>query len=274
MRKDLMKRPGPTKPEQKSVAADPASRLKHGLMEDALGRMFGKEAEKPIVPGIPRILIALANHGRSPGWDYAKTLQRQMFDAAVGVGLQMEFACFGRDDARGVRRFRITTRWIGDADEMLGLMDRAECNCGCYVHIRSALEQAVKENADRPMRAVIVVGDAFHDDQDTLDEAALAAIQLRRAGTRLFFIQQGDNPVTARKLQYLARVSGGAYFRFDPRTQERQFAEMWGALSIYAAGGEEAVKAAGGQAGTLLLEHLKQEPMPVMEAREHVQVKR
>jgi hypothetical protein len=124
------------------------------------------------------------------------------------------------------------------------------------------------------MRAVIVVGDVFHDDVASLDEAALAAIQLRRAGTRLFFVQQGDNPVTARKLQYLARVSGGAYFRFDPRTQERQFMEMWSALSIYAAGGEEAVKAAGGQAATLLLEHLKQEPMPIMEAREQVRVKR
>jgi hypothetical protein len=124
------------------------------------------------------------------------------------------------------------------------------------------------------MRAVIVVGDVFHDDVASLDEAALAAIQLRRAGTRLFFIQQGNSPVTARKLQYLARVSGGVYFRFDPRMQERQFAEMWSALSIYASGGEEAVKATGGQAGTLLLEQLKQEPMPIMEAREQVRVKR
>ena len=55
------------------------------------------------------------------------------------------------------------------------------------------------------MRAVIIVGDAFHDDQDGLDEAALAANQLRREGTQVFLIQQGDDPLTARKPQYLAR---------------------------------------------------------------------
>jgi hypothetical protein len=53
---------------------------------------------------------------------------------------------------------------------------------------------------------------------------------------------------------------------------------MWNALSIYAAGGEEAVKeaakAADGQAAMLLLEHMKQGPMPIMEAREQVRVKR
>jgi hypothetical protein len=71
----------------------------------------------------------------------------------------------------------------------------------------------------------------------------------------------------------LARVSGGAYFRFDPRTQEQQFSEMWTAMCVYSAGGEEAVKATGGQAATLLLQHLKQEPMPIIEERARVRVK-
>jgi hypothetical protein len=275
MSKDLTKQPGSITPkQQKPVATDPASRLKRSLMEDALGRMFGKDAEKPVAPGTPRVMLTCANHEHSPGWEYAKALQRQLFDAAVGVGLQMKFAFFGPDNAAGVRRFKITTHWIGNPDEMAGLMDRAACTCGCYVLVRSALEQAVKQNKDRPMRAVIVIGDVFHDDQDSLDEAALAAVQLHRAGTKLFFAGQGNNPTTARKLQYLARVSGGVYFPFDPKTQERQFAEMWSALAIYVAGGEEAVKASGAPAGTLLLEHLRQQPMPIMEAREQVRVKR
>jgi hypothetical protein len=96
--------------------------------------------------------------------------------------------------------------------------------------------------------------------------------QLRRAGTRVFLIQLGDDPTTARRLRYLATVSGGAYFRFDPRTQEQQFADMWQAMSAYTTGGEEAVKATGGQAATLLLEHLKQAPMSVIQERERVKV--
>jgi hypothetical protein len=95
------------------------------------------------------------------------------------------------------------------------------------------------------MRAVIIAGDVFHDDEDSLAEAALAANQLRREGTRVFLIQQGDDPVTVRKLQYLQRVSGAAYFKFDPKTQQQQFAAMLEMVSAYAAGGEEAVKATG-----------------------------
>jgi hypothetical protein len=251
---------------------DTASRLKQSLMADALERMFGKETERPITPGTPRVLLALANHARSPGWERAKTLQRQMF-AAASNGLEMKFAFYAEDNPKGVRRCRITKRWINDPDDMASRMDQAERNCGCFVHIRSVLQQAVKENGDRPMRAVIIVGDAFYDDQDSLDEAALAANQLRREGTRVFLIQQGDDPHTTRKLQYLARVSGAAYFKFDPKTQQRQFAEMLEAVSTYAAGGEEAVKATGGQAATLLLEHLKQQPMPILEEeRERVPV--
>jgi hypothetical protein len=268
MANDLTKRAGPTAPKQ---AEDAASRLKSDLMKDALGRMFGEDGEKT-VPGTPRVILALANHAQTAGWDRAKVLQRAMFKAAVGTGLEMKFAFYGPDDAAGVRRCRITTRWITNADEMSGLIDRAECNCGCYVHIRDALAQAVKEAEDRPLRAVIIVGDVFHDDEDGLDEAAISANWLRRAGTRVFLLQLGDDLITARRLQYLVGVAGGAYFRFDPRTQEGQFSEMWKAMSVYATGGEEALKMTGGQAATLLLQHLKQEPMPIIEERARVRL--
>jgi hypothetical protein len=272
-RNDLMKTAKQEKPSAPTQNA--ASRLKHDLMTDALGRMFGREAEKPIASGTPRVLLALANHGRSPGWERAKTLMRQMFEAAAGSGLEMKFAFYGRDDDQGVRQCRITTRWIANPDDMASIMDRAECNCGCYVNIRSVLQQAVQENTDRPMRAVIIVGDAFHDNEDSLAEAALAINQLRRQGTRVFLIQQGDEPVTTRKLQHLHRVTSASYFKFDPQTQRRQFAEMLEMVSAYAAGGEQAVKAIGGQAANLLLEHFKQQPMPILdEERDRIRVGR
>jgi hypothetical protein len=270
MSNELTKRAGPTAaPKQPE---DAASRLKGKLMEDALGRMFD-DGEKT-VSGTPRVILALANQAHTAGWHRAKTLQREIFETAVGTGLEMKFAFYGPDDAAGVRRCRITTRWITNADEMSGLIDRAECNCGCYVHIREVVAQAVKEAAERPVRAVIIVGDVFHDDEDGLYEAAISASELRRAGTQVILIQLGDDPVTARKLRWMETVSGGAYLRFDPRTQERQFSEMWQAVSIYAAGGEEAVKMTGGQAATLLMEHLKQEPMPIIEERDRVRLVR
>lgn len=272
MSKDLIKTvksTGLTVPKQ---AEDAASRLKAELMADALGRMFGKDSEKPIPSGNPRVLLALANHGESPGWDRAKVMQRQVFEAAAGSGLEMKFAFYAEDNDEGVRRFKITTDWIDNADKMAALIDRQKCTCGCYVRIRSVLQQAVEENVDRPMRAVIIIGDAFHDDQDGLYKATLAANQLRRERTRVFFIQQGDDPRTARKMKYLANVSGGKYFRFDPKTQQQQMAEILKAVSAYAGGGEAAVTAIGGQAAIALLEHFKEQPMPPILDRERERI--
>jgi hypothetical protein len=122
-------------------------------------------------------------------------------------------------------------------------------------------------------------GRGSHDDLSNAAAGALWCASRRRGITHIsqsvrqwFLIQLGDDLITARRLQYLARVSGGTYFRFDPRTQERQFSEMWEAMSIYAAGGEEAVKTTGGQAATLLLQHLKHVSMPIIEERARVPV--
>ena len=258
--------------KEPAPAADAASRLKGDLMEDALSRMLGKaDSEKQPPSGKPHVILALANHARA-GWDRAKQLQREMFEAAGDNGLKLKFAFYGPDDKASVRRCRITKNWFGNADAMADVIDRSQCNCGCYLNIRAVLAQAVKESEQQPLRAMVIIADAFHDDQEGLDEAAIAANQLRRAATRTILIQLGNDAATARKLQYLARVSGGVYFRFDPRTQERQFSEMWEVVSAFAAGGEEAVKMTGGQAATLLLQHLKQEAMPIIEERARVRV--
>ena len=87
MAKDVVKttkRTTPTAPTQ-----DAASRLKRELMADAFARMLGQDDEKPIAPGPPWVLLALANHCRSPGWERAKVLQREMSEAARG-GMQMK----------------------------------------------------------------------------------------------------------------------------------------------------------------------------------------
>jgi hypothetical protein len=95
MSNDLTKRAGPTAPKR---AEDAASRLKSDLMRDALGRVFGGGGEKTM-PGTPRVILALANHAQTAGWDRAKVLQRGMFKAAAGSGLEMKFAFYGADNA-------------------------------------------------------------------------------------------------------------------------------------------------------------------------------
>ena len=125
MSKDLTKRTSPTNLERQQPTSA-ASRLKQELMSDALGRMLGADTKKPDLAGTPRVILALANHGRSPGWDRVKLLQHQLFTAAAAGGpLEMKFAFYGPDDAAGMRRCRITTRWITDPGDMAAIMDRA-----------------------------------------------------------------------------------------------------------------------------------------------------
>ena len=240
---------------------DVGSRLKRELMAAML------DDPKPVLGKgePPRVILALANYRRSI-WDQAKVLQADMFREAAGIGLEMKFAYYGPEVAGGVRNCRITARWISDADDMAAVMGRAECVCGCYIHISRVLEQALKETQERSVQAIVIIGDAFHDD---LDEAAILAMKLRRAGTKVFMFQEGYNPVTEHSFKFLAEVSGGAYFQFEASTQQR-LAEMLKAVSHFATGGKEALEAKGGEAATLLLEQIIRVPMPLVEEEELV----
>jgi hypothetical protein len=271
MSNDIVK-PKMTPGRKQVKLQDTGSALKRTLMEDTLARVLGKDEDEKVRFGVPRVILALANHGPTTGWERAQELQRGLFEAAAGNGLEIKFGFYGPDDDAGVRRCRITSRWIDDPDELSGLIDRASCDCGCFVYVRTMLAQAIKEAEERPLRAVVIVADSFHDDPASVDEAALSILKLRRMGTRVFLMQLSADPITARALQYLERVAGGVYFRFVPETQEAQFTAMWEAVSVYAAGGVEAVKTTGGQAAALLLQHLKQEPMPTIEERDQVRV--
>ena len=114
------------------------------------------------------------------------------------------------------------------------------------------LEQALKETQERSLQAIVIIGDAFHDE---LDEAAILATKLRRAGTKLFMFQEGHSPITKHGFKVLAELSGGAYFQFEPSTKQR-LPEILRAVSHFATGGKEALKTKGGEAATLLLEQI------------------
>jgi hypothetical protein len=221
-------------------------------MADALDAMFGddKPLAAPDLTQPARVILAINHHDgpgyHGAGWDYAKDLQSRMFEAANG-NLEMKFGFWGPEGAVDhIRKYRITTNWISNADEMGGIMGRSQCECGCYVHIENCLRNAVEQNRERPVRAVIIIGDTFHDhvNQEQLDEAAMYANQLRRAGTKVFLIHRpfdpsknADDVASERNLKYIAKLSGAAYFEVGQKPQ--LFAEILEAVSAFATGGEE-----------------------------------
>jgi hypothetical protein len=241
MSNDLTKRNDLTKNiDNADEQLDAASRLKRELM---MAMLEDSDPEPAGGYGEPRVVLVLANYDKSGVRDRLQALQAGMF--------------YGREEAGGVRKCLFTKSWVSDSGEMTRLMGKTECVCGCYVHVRTALAQVLKET--KPVRAVVIIGDMIHDD---LDEAADLAMQLRRAGTKLFLFQEGNDPRTERSFKYLAEVSGGAHFKFDQHTGHQQLTDLLKAVAQFSAGGKEAL--AAGEAATLLLEKLTQEPMPII----------
>jgi hypothetical protein len=230
---------------------DAASRLKRELM----AAMFEDSDPQPVEGyGEPRVVLVLASHHKSTVRDRLQALQTEMFRAVEN--LRMKFGYYGREGAGGVRKYRFTKSWVSDSSEMTRLMGKTECTCGgCFIHVTTAFEQVLKDSKETPVRAVAIIGDMIHDD---LNEAAALAMQLRRAGTRLFLFQEGSDPHTERAFKFLAEVSRAAHFRVDQNTGQQQLTDVLKAVAQVAAGGKEA------EAATLLLEKLALEPMPII----------
>ena len=56
----------------------------------------------------------------------------------------------------------------------------------------------------------------------------------------IFLFHEGNNPIAGRAFQEMARLSRGAYLRFDASSAER-LKDLLGAIAVYAAGGYRAL---------------------------------
>ena len=174
--------------------------------------------------------------------------------AAGPVAIRVGF--FGAEGARSSRPFMVS-RWTTNPADLADLLEKARtrCICGCYVKVGSILEQALRETQQRPLRAVVIIGNSFYGD---LDAAIAAAKQLRAAGTRLFLFQQGGSDSTERSFRLLAETTGGAYFPFNPHIERvaERLPGLLEAVTHFALGGMAALEARGDEAASLLFEQM------------------
>ncbi len=108
----------------------------------------------------------------------------------------------------------------------------------------------------RKVQALVFVGDAM---EEAIDDLCAAAGELGLLGVPAFMFQEGDDPVAERAFREIARLTRGAYCRFDPGAAH-ELAELLRAAAAYAAGGIKALAdlVARQGAGTLrLLEQLR-----------------
>ena len=197
--------------------------------------------------GRGRLIFALdATMSRQPTWDTALRLQAEMFEEAAKVGgLDIQLAYY-----RGFNECR-ASRWVSQPQALRDLMTTIDCRGG-HTQIGRILAHARKETGKHKVNVMVFVGDAM---EEKIDDLAAAAGELGLLGLRVFIFQEGQNPSVERAFREIARLSGGAYARFDVNAAG-QLAELLRAAAVYAAGGLKAL-AKGGAGAQLLLKQMR-----------------
>jgi hypothetical protein len=183
--------------------------------------------------GRGRIIFALdATASREETWDTACKLQADMFrEVAATGGLDVQLVYYRGDSQCAA------SRWTGDTKHLTKIMTGIMCRAG-HTQLRKVLTHAQKETGLLKVGALIFIGDAFEEDEDELIPQAR---ELGRLGVPAFMFQEGDDHEVEKVFRKIARVTRGAYCRFDPGAA-RQLGELLKAVAVFVTGGMEALE--------------------------------
>lgn len=186
-----------------------------------------------------------ATASRQPAWDQACQIQGEMFNAVAETGkLQVQLVYF-----RGFAEFHCSA-WLADSQSLLREMTGVQCLAG-HTQIERTLKHLLAETTRQPVAAAVYIGDACEEQGTAILQMAG---QLGVRSTPLFVFHEGHDPRAAEIFESMARLSHGAYCRFDSGSAG-MLAELLSAVAVYATGGKSALQALAGK-GTPLLQNL------------------
>ncbi len=190
--------------------------------------------------GRGRLVFAMdATMSRAPTWDLALKLQGDMFHAVKEVGgLDVQLVYF-----RGLSECR-ASKWVSDPGALARLMTSVSCHGG-LTQIGKVLVHTLGESGKRKVDALVYVGDCMEEDVDRL---CARAGELALLGVPVFLFQEGSDARAEQTFREIARITKGAYCRFDPGSA-RQLRDLLTAVAVYAAGGRKALLALSAQGG-------------------------
>lgn len=179
-----------------------------------------------------RLVFALdATMSRQPTWDTACKLQADMFTEAGAVGgLDIQLVYF-----RGLAECR-ASGWVAESGRLAQLMERIDCRGG-HTQIRKVLGHAKKESERQRVQALVYVGDAM---EEPIDDLCAVAGELGLLSVPAFMFQEGLDPVAEQAFREIARLTRGAYCRFDAGAAH-ELGALLRAVAAYAAGGMRAL---------------------------------
>ncbi len=179
-----------------------------------------------------RLIFALdATMSRQPAWDTACQLQADMFKEAAAIGgLDVQLVYY-----RGLTECRASP-WVSQAERLAELIGRIDCRGG-HTQMRKILAHARRETQANKVQALVFVGDAM---EEAIDDLCASAGELGLLGVPAFMFQEGGDAIAEQAFREIARLTGGAYCRFDPGAAH-QLRELLRAVAAFAAGGMRAL---------------------------------
>ena len=225
----------------------PTDRSTRGDVDRFLDDLARVPARPAGAAGQGRLLFAMdATASREASWDRAAAIQHDMFEATRDVGnLAVQLAFF-----RGFGEFKVTD-WLTDADRVHTLMGKVFCLAG-ETQIEKVLKHARNQAAADGIRALVYVGDCCEENPDRL---GAVAGELGLLGVPAFMFHEGADPLAERAFRHIAKLTGGAYARFDAASADT-LKQLLSAVAVFAAGGRPALddyaKRSGGAAAGLI----------------------
>src|SRR3977135_287926 len=218
-----------------SGKASPLPEERPSASEDIAAFVAKARATSPHAAGAKgRLVFALdATMSRQPTWDMACALQADMFREAASLGsLDIRLVYY-----RGLNECR-ATGWISDSAQLAKLMSKIDCQGG-NTQIGKVLSEARRGGGAPAVRAVVFVGDAM---EERVDDLCAKAGELGLLKVPVFMFQEGHDNIAEQAFREIARLTGGAWCRFDPGAAA-QLRELLRAAAAYAAGGRQALLA-------------------------------
>ncbi len=192
-------------------------------------------AAAPVVRAVGargRLIFAMdATASREPTWDMACQIQGQMFQetAALG-GLDVQLCHYG-----GFGEFDASP-WMQGSRALLERMTAVRCRSG-QTQIAQVLRHTTAETRRAKVNALVFVGDCV---EESVDELCVLAGELALLGVPAFLFHEGTDPIVERAFRQIARLTRGAYCRFDAASPQ-QLRDLLSAVAVYAAGGRRAL---------------------------------
>jgi hypothetical protein len=229
----------PTKSDRSDVASSKGAgqslpEAKSSTSDEIAAFVAKAHAMSPYAAGAKgRLVFALdATMSRQPTWDMACALQADMFREAAALGsLDIRLVYY-----RGHNECRASS-WISDSAHLAKLMAKIDCRGG-NTQIGKVLGEARREAVASGVRAMVFVGDAM---EESVDELCAKAGELGLLKVPVFMFQEGHDGTAEQAFREIARLTGGAWCKFDPGAAS-QLRELLRAAAAYAAGGREALK--------------------------------